>query len=110
MFHAVNPTVLSTGKIRNADIKRIADDLPQWQIVAKNLDMGHQVIEDIENNHKAAPIEQRMSFLWKWIAMDGNAAIYEKLSELLMELGEQGAAERIREIARKSGTFKSNST
>eukprot|EP00731_Ephydatia_muelleri_P016677 Em0009g1101a len=87
------------SKIRDADITRIAGELPQWQIVASNLGMGQLDIEDIENNN-TAPADQRKSFLRRWIRRDGKAATYERLSEVLESLGEQGAAEKIREIER----------
>ena len=90
--------ILSTGIIRDADIARIAGDLPHWQIVASNLGMGQLDIEDIENYNRA-PADQRKSFLRKWIWRDGSAATYEKLSEVLGRLNEQGAAEKIRQIA-----------
>ena len=60
--------------------------------------MGQLDIEDIENNYRAAG-DQRMSFLRQWIWKDGSAATYERLSEVLKRLGEQGAAEKIHEIA-----------
>ena len=65
--------------------------------------MGQLDIDDIEDNNRA-PAEQRKSFLRKWIWKDGSAATYERLSEVLKMLGEQGAAERIRkiEIAQRS--------
>ena len=66
--------------------------------MASNLGMGQLDIEDIENNNRA-PADQRKSFLRKWIGKDGSAATYERLSEVLRRLGEQGAAEKIREIA-----------
>eukprot|EP00731_Ephydatia_muelleri_P005908 Em0003g156a len=87
--------------IRDVDIARIAGELPQWQTVASNLGMGQLDIEDIENNNRGAPADQRKSFLRKWIRRDGNAATYEKLSEVLEKLCEQGAAEKIRGIAPK---------
>ena len=61
--------------------------------------MGQLDIEDIENNN-TAPADQRKSFLRRWIRRDGKAATYERLSEVLESLGEQGAAEKIREIER----------
>ena len=96
--HILSLSVVSTGKICDADIARIAGELPQWQLVASNLGMGQLDIEDIENNNRT-PADQRKSFLRKWIWKNGNAATYEKLSEVLERLGEQGAAERIRGIA-----------
>ena len=99
IFYTVTPDVVSTGKrIQDADIARIAGDLPHWQTVASNLGMGQLDIEDIENINRA-PADQRKSFLIKWIWKNGNAATYEKLSEVLERLGEQGAAEKIRGIA-----------
>ena len=71
--------------------------------MASNLGMGQLDVEDIENIN-TAPAEQRKSFLRKWIWKDGSAATYERLSEVLEVLGEQGAAERICkiEIAQRS--------
>ena len=63
--------------------------------MASNLGMGQLDIDDIENNNRA-PADQRKSFLRKWIRKDGSAATYERLSEVLKRLGEQGAAEKIR--------------
>ena len=82
--------------------------------MAKQLGMGHEEIEDIVKNHRAAE-EQKITFLSKWIARDGMAATYKKLSEVLVELKEPGTAEKIQEIAlhkwKKRGAFlKSNST
>ena len=95
-------SLLSTGKrIRDADIARIAGDLPQWQTVASILGMGQLDIENIETNNRA-PADQRKSFLRKWIWKNENAATYEKLSKVLVRLGEHGAAERIRGIATDS--------
>ena len=96
--HILSLSVVSTGTIRDADIARIAGDLPHWQLVANNLGMGQLDIEDIENNNRT-PADQRKSFLRKWIWRDGGAATYTKLIEVLERLGEQGAAERIRGIA-----------
>ena len=101
IFYTVTPDVVSTGKKCDADIARIAGDLPQWQLVASNLGMGQLDIEDIENNNKGAPADQRKTFLRKWIRKNGNAATYEKLSEVLERLDEQGAAEKIRGIAQR---------
>ena len=100
----LNPVVLSTGKIQDADIARIAGELPLWQIVAKYFSMGPMVIEEIETNN-GRPADQRMEFLRKWIKRDGSAATYEKLSEAMEKLGHQGAAERIREIAQQRFPF-----
>ena len=92
--------LLSTGKIKDEHIAQIAEELQQWQIVASNLGFGQKGIEDIETDHRR-PADQRMAFLRKWIARDGNAATYEKLSEVLEGLGKQGAAERILQIAQR---------
>ena len=97
IFCTVTQFVVSTGKIRDADIARIAGELQEWQTVASNLGMGQLDIEDIENNY-TAPADQRKSFLMKWMAKNGSAATYEKLSEVLEKLGEQGAADAIRGI------------
>eukprot|EP00731_Ephydatia_muelleri_P003346 Em0001g3346a len=82
------------NKIPDADIARIAGELPQWQTVASNFGMGQLDIEDIENNNRTRA-DQRKAFLRQWIGRDGSAATYTKLSEVLKMLGEQGAAEKI---------------
>ena len=97
LHSTVKQYVLSTGKIRDADIARIAGELPEWQTVASNLGMGQLDIKDIENNNRTRA-DQRKSFLRKWIGRDGSAATYTKLSEVLKMLGEQGAAEKICQI------------
>ena len=99
MSCTVKQGVLSTGKIRDADIGRIAGELPQWQRVASNLGIEWLDIDDIENNNRT-PAEQRKAFLRKWIWRDGSAATYERLSEVLGRLDEKGAAEKIRGIKR----------
>ena len=96
----IHAALLSTGKIKDKHIEQIAEELQQWQIVASNLGFGQMGIEVIETNHRR-PADQRMAFLRKWIARDGNAATYEKLSEVLERLGEQGAAEKILKIAQR---------
>ena len=96
-------TILSfsfAGEISNADIIRVAGELPHWQIVATNLGMGSQDIIDIENNHKDEA-NRREAFLRKWIERDGLAATFEKLCEVYKKLNQQGAAERISNIAQR---------
>ena len=85
-------------KIADADISRVAGNLPHWQIVASKLGFGGQEIQDIETEHRASA-DQRMAFLRKWIWKNGTKATYGKLCTALEELGEHGAAERIGEIA-----------
>ena len=68
IFCTVTQFVVSTGKIRDVDIARIAGDLPQWQTVASNLGMGQLDIEDIENNNRT-PADQRKSFLRRRMEM-----------------------------------------
>ena len=67
--------------------------------MAQNLEMGDAEIRDIENNCKGAE-DQRMSFLRRWTAKEGKYATYKSLSKVLKSLGEQGAADQLREIAR----------
>ena len=100
----VNPAVLSTGKIQDADIANIAGELPQWQTVAKNLGFGRQTIKDFEDNNRT-PEKQRVSFLTDWIENIACDATYEKLCDVLEKLREKGAAERIRKIQQNSGSF-----
>lgn len=89
---------MPTAKITAPHIARIAGELPQWQIVAPELGFGAQEIKDIETKHPALD-EQRTAVLRIWIERKGKAATYEALSKVLEELGQGGAAERIRKIA-----------
>ena len=85
-------------KIRDADIDRVAGELPDWQIVMYNLGFGSQNITDIETDHRDKA-SQRIAFLSKWIARDGSEATYKKLCDALISLNRKGAAERISNIA-----------
>ena len=84
--------------ICDADILRVAGELPEWQSVADKLGMGYQYISDIEKNHRDEE-SRRKAFLRMWIARDGSAATYKKLCDALISLNLQGAAERISNIA-----------
>ena len=86
-----------TVGIPNADISRVAGNLPQWQMVARKLGFGEQEIGYIETN-SGAPEDQRKAFLKKWIGKNGISATYYKLCTALLQLDEYGAAEKIREI------------
>ena len=90
---------MSTAKnIVDADISKVAGSLPLWQSVAKKLGFGALDIKDIETTHQRDE-DRRIAFLRKWIERDGTEATYDKLCKALEELGEQGAAEKMREIA-----------
>ena len=91
---------MSTAKIVNADISKVAGSLPDWEQVAKELGFGDQNIKDIEDKHRQ-PEERRKAFLREWIRKEGSKATYEKLCTALENLHEQGAADEIRKIASK---------
>ncbi|KAL5490787.1 hypothetical protein EMCRGX_G015971 [Ephydatia muelleri] len=93
-------TSLFQGKIRDADIRKVAGELPVWQTVAKNLDFGRNIIDDIEIKHINNEDRCR-AFLREWIHRDGSKATYEKLCEVLEKLEEPGAVEIIKNIAGK---------
>ena len=63
-------------------------------IVASQLGIPQEEINDIENKYHASA-QQREAVLRKWITKNGGAATYRVLYDVLMELGERGAAERI---------------
>ena len=71
-----------------------------WQTVAKNLDFGRNIIDDIEIKHINNEDRCR-AFLREWIHRDGSKATYEKLCEVLEKLEEPGAVEIIKNIAGK---------
>ena len=80
---------------------RVAGELSDWQTVASSLGFGFQDVKDIETKHIANK-DRRRAFLREWIYRDGSKATYEKLCEVLKNLHENGAAEKIRNIAEKS--------
>ena len=84
--------------IREADVLRVAEELPEWQSVADILGFGFQCITDIEKNHRDEE-SRRKAFLRMWIARDGSAATYKKLCDALISLNKKRAAERISNIA-----------
>lgn len=90
--------LLSSAKIVDANIARIAGSLPNWQLVARKLGFGEEDIKDIETNHQRCE-DRRIAFMRKWIMKNGTKATYEKLSKALEELDQQGAADKIIEIA-----------
>ena len=90
--------LLSTARIIDADISKVAGSLTHWQIVEGKLSFGEQDIQDIENDYPRAEV-RRVEFLRKWIAKNGNKANYVRMYTELEDLGEQGAADRIRELA-----------
>ena len=58
-------------------------------------------INDIETIRiMPVPAQQREAVLRRWITKNGGAATYRVLYDVLIELGERGAAERILDIAR----------
>ena len=68
--------------------------------MAKRLGFGTQDIADIEARNISIP-DQAKSFVMKWISKSGSEATYKKLNDLLMELGKQGAAETMLDIAKE---------
>ena len=90
--------MFADNKINDIDIQSIAENLTDWQTVAKKLRFGPVLIEDFEDKNKGT-INQAKAFLRKWIVRDGSGATYKKLHDVLMELKNQGAAEAILGIA-----------
>ena len=88
---------MSAAQIPDADISRVAAILPNWQLVASKLGFGEHNIEDIETYHQQ-PEDGRIAFVRQWITKNGTKATYIKMYTALEELGEQGAANKIREI------------
>lgn len=77
----------------------VAGNLPQPLTVAGLLGIPQEMINDIEERYNSTA-RQRDAVLRKWIDKNGGAATYRVLNDVLMELGERGAAERILDIAK----------
>ena len=87
--------------IRDADMSKVAGCLAQHFIVAKNIRIPQEDIKDIEKNYPHVLAQQRDAVLRKWRDKEGGAATYKVLYDVLMELGEKGAAEEILDIAQE---------
>ena len=72
--------------------------MPNWQTVGKYLGMGGEDIGDIEQNH-LSDAERRKAVTRQWIHKRGNKATYRVLYDVLIKLGEQGAADHLKSIA-----------
>ena len=86
--------ILFTERIQNADIPAVASNLPDWELVAKELGFGEQEITEMKDK-RISKVEETKRFLRRWTSRDGSKATYTKLYEVLISLHQQGAAEEI---------------
>ena len=78
-------------------IAKIATFLPKWKVVAKLLGLEGQIIRDIEDRYPNGE-DQRSEALTKWVGMKGLQATYRKIYDILCELEEVEAADKVKEL------------
>ena len=86
-------------KVLDAHLVKIAKFLPKWKVVAKLLGLEGEIVKDIENRYPNGE-DQRYEALMKWIEKNGPQATYEKLHNVLQEMEEGEAAEKVKELTR----------
>ena len=79
-------------------IAKIATFLPKWKVVAKLLGLEGQIIRDIEDGYPNGE-DQRSEALMKWVGMKGPQATYRKIYDILCDLEEMEAAEKVKKLA-----------
>mgnify|MGYP003473335635 FL=1 len=85
--------------VTGAHLVKIAKFLPKWKVVAKLLGLEGEIVKDIENRYPNGE-DQRYEALMKWIEKNGPQATYEKLHNVLLEMEEGEAAEKVKELTR----------
>ena len=78
-------------------IATMATFLPKWKVVAKLLGLEGQIIRDIEDGYPNGE-DQRSEALMKWVGMKGPQATYRKIYDILCDLEEMEAAEKVKEL------------
>lgn len=68
-------------------------------MVASVLGLEDEMVKDIEDRYRDGE-EQRSEALWKWVRKEGPQATYKKLYDVLQEMEEGEAAEKVKELAR----------
>ena len=82
---------------------KIAEFLPRWKFVGRQLGLSEQQLDDLKAQYPE-PKEMRGEMLAKWVATSGPRATYRKLYDILVELEEGDAAEKVRRLVeRQSG-------
>ena len=67
-------------------------------MVASVLGLEDEMVKDIEDRYRDGE-EQRSEALWKWVRKEGPQATYKKLYDVLQEMEEGEAAEKVKELA-----------
>ena len=86
-------------KCTDLHIAKIATFLPKWKVVAKLLGLEGQIISDIEGRYRN-PEDQRSEALMRWVGRAGPRATYKMLYNVLCDLEENDAAEKVKELMR----------
>ena len=83
-----------------AHVVKIAEFLPRWKFVGRQLGLSEQQLDDLKAQYPD-PAETRGEMLAKWVAISGPQATYKKLYDILVELDEGDAAEKVRRLVER---------
>ena len=86
-------------KVTDAHVVKIAKFLPKWKAVSKLLGVESEIVKDIEDRYGNGE-ERRTEALMKWVGKEGPRATYRKLYDVLIEMEEGEAAEKVKELTR----------
>ena len=86
-------------KCTDMHISKVAKFLPKWKIIARQLGLERQQVADIDGQYHDAE-EKRYEALTRWVRREGSQATYKKLYDVLCDMEEMEAAEKVAEITR----------
>ena len=89
-------------KCTDLHISKIAEFLPRWKEVTRQLGLENQRIQDIEEQY-VEKIEQRYEALREWVRKEGSQATYRKIYDALCALDVKEAAEKVQELRGMKG-------
>ncbi|KAL5502105.1 hypothetical protein EMCRGX_G008827 [Ephydatia muelleri] len=87
-------------KVTDKHLAEIAKFLPKWKVVAKLLGLEGEMVRDIEDRYRDGE-DQRLEALMKWVGKDGPQATYGKIYDVLRDIEEGEAAEKVEELTEK---------
>ena len=91
-------------KVTDTHLAEIAKFLPKWKVVAKRLGLEGEMVRDIEDRYRDGE-DQRLEALMKWVGKDGPQATYGKIYDVLRDMEEGEAAEKVEELTRGKAFF-----
>eukprot|EP00731_Ephydatia_muelleri_P005923 Em0003g171a len=86
-------------KVTDAHLAKIAKFIPKWKAVTMRLGLEGEMVKYIEDRYRDGE-DQRLEALMKWVGKDGPQATYGKIYDVLRDMEEGEAAEKVKELTR----------